>query len=60
VIGEMAEIVDASRPISPAARSRIARGEQLRLSSREGFDRHAAELRFAELLAGVGAGNSGR
>jgi len=62
VIGEMAEIVDAARPISPAARSRIARGEQLRLSSREGFDRHAAELRFAGLLAGAGAGagNSGQ
>jgi len=59
-IGEMAEIVDAARPISPAARSRIARGEKLRRSSREDFDRHAAELRFAELMSGASAGNSGR
>ena len=58
VIAEMAEIVDAARPISPAARSRIAGGEQLRRSAREGFDRPAAELRFVELLSA--AGNSGR
>jgi beta-N-acetylhexosaminidase len=60
VIDEMAEIVDAARPISAAARSRIARGEQLRRSAREGLDRGAAERRFAELMSGAGAGISGR
>jgi beta-N-acetylhexosaminidase len=51
VIAEMAEIVDAARPISPATRARIARGEARRQCDREDFDRRAAELRFAELLA---------
>jgi beta-N-acetylhexosaminidase len=53
VMAEMAEIVDAARPISPAARARIARGDELRRRGREDFDRRAAELRFAELLAGA-------
>jgi beta-N-acetylhexosaminidase len=53
VIAEMAEIVDAARPISPAARSRIARGETQRRSRLEDFDRPAAELRFAELMVGT-------
>jgi beta-N-acetylhexosaminidase len=53
VIAEMAEIVDATRPISPAALARIARGEALRRRPPEDFNRRAAELRFAELMAGV-------
>jgi beta-N-acetylhexosaminidase len=53
VMAEMAEIVDATPPISPAARERIARGEARRLRAREDFDRGAAGLRFAELVAGT-------
>ena len=53
VMAEMAEIVDAASPISPAARARMARGDELRWRGREDFDRHAAELRFAELMAGA-------
>ncbi len=53
VMAEMAEIVDAARPISPAAGERIARGEIRRLRPGEDFDRRAAELRFAELMAGT-------
>jgi len=53
VMAEMAEIVDAARPISPAAGERIARGEIRRLRPCEDFDRRAAELRFAELMAGT-------
>jgi beta-N-acetylhexosaminidase len=51
VMSEMAEIVDAAPPISPATRARIARGEARRRHGREDFDRRAAELRFAELMA---------
>jgi len=53
VMAEMAEIVDAARPISPAAADRIARGEARRLRPREDFDRDAAGLRFAALMAGT-------
>ncbi len=53
VMAEMAEIVDAAPPISPAAGQRIARGEARRLGAREDFDRRVAELRLAELMAGV-------
>jgi beta-N-acetylhexosaminidase len=53
VMAEMAEIVDAAPPISPTARAWIARGEKLRRRPREDFDRRAAGLRFAELLAGA-------
>jgi len=53
VMAEMAEIVDAARPISPAVEERIARGEARRLRPREDFDRGAAELRFADLMAGT-------
>jgi beta-N-acetylhexosaminidase len=53
VMAEMAEIVDAAPPISPAAEERVARGEALRRRVREGFDRAAADMRFAELMAGV-------
>jgi beta-N-acetylhexosaminidase len=55
VMAEMAEIVDGAPPISPAAGARIARGEALRRHGREDFDRRAAELRFAELMAGTAA-----
>ena len=53
VMAEMAEMVDAAPPISSAAGERIALGEKLRQRSREAFDRGAAELRFAELMAGA-------
>ena len=53
VMAEMAEIVDAARPISLAAAERIARGENLRRRAREDFDRGVAELRFAGLMAGA-------
>jgi len=53
VMAEMAEIVDAARPLSPAAVERIARGEIRRRAPAEDFDRRAAELRFAELMAGT-------
>jgi beta-N-acetylhexosaminidase len=53
VMAEMAEIVEAAPPISPAAEERIARGERLRRCSREAFDRGAAELRFAALMTGA-------
>jgi beta-N-acetylhexosaminidase len=51
VMAEMAEIVDAAVRVSPTVRARIARGEKLRRRGREEFDRRAAELRFAELMA---------
>lgn len=51
VMAEMAEIVDAAPPLSPMAQARIARGEALRAHGPEDFDRSAAELRFAELMA---------
>src|SRR5208282_3855155 len=38
VMAEMAEIVDAAAPISPTARARIARGEELRRRGREDLD----------------------
>jgi beta-N-acetylhexosaminidase len=53
VVAEMAEIADAAPPISPASEERITRGEKLRQRSREAFDRGAAELRFAGLMAGA-------
>jgi len=53
VMAEMAEIIDAVPSISPPAEERIARGEKLRLRPREAFDRGAAELRFAGLMAGA-------
>jgi len=53
VMAEMAEIVDAAPPISPAAGQRIAHGEARRLLTPEDFDRRVAELRLAELMAGA-------
>lgn len=53
VMADMAEIVDAAPPISPATQVRIARGDALRRRSPLDFDRSAAERRFAELMAGV-------
>ena len=53
VLSEMAEIVAAAPPISPAAQARIARGEALRRRWREDFDRRAGGLRLAELMAGA-------
>jgi len=53
VMAEMAEIVEAARPISTLTRARIAQGEALRQRSLGDFDRSAAEARFNELLAGT-------
>src|SRR5258705_5960204 len=50
VLAEMAEIAGAASPLTPAARDRIARGEALRLRSRQDFDRRDADERFAELV----------
>jgi beta-N-acetylhexosaminidase len=52
VLAEMAEIVDAAPPLSPAAEARIARGEALRQGSAAPFDRAGAVRRLAELMAG--------
>jgi beta-N-acetylhexosaminidase len=52
VMAEMAEIVKAAPPISPAAAERIGHGEALRRRARQGFDRAAAEHRLAALLTG--------
>ncbi len=51
VQSEMAEIAEAASPLSPAAVARIAQGEALRRRGIEGFDRAAAEQRFARLMA---------
>jgi beta-N-acetylhexosaminidase len=51
-LDEMAEAADAVAPLSPAALTRLARGEALRLASRRDFDRSATAARFDE-LAGV-------
>ncbi|HYU12520.1 MAG TPA: beta-N-acetylhexosaminidase [Stellaceae bacterium] len=51
VLAEMEEVAGASPSLSPQAQTRIARGETLRLASQQGFDRRAAEARFAQLLA---------
>jgi beta-N-acetylhexosaminidase len=48
-LDEMAEAAEAAGPLSPAARTRLARGEALRLAARTPFDRRAAEARFDEL-----------
>ena len=50
VLAEMEAVAEAAAPLSPQAQTRIARGEALRLASRQEFDRPAAEARFAELL----------
>ena len=50
VLSEMAEIVDAAPPLSPASGERIARGERVRLGRREGFERRAAAARLAQLM----------
>ncbi len=46
-LDEMREAAEAAAaPMTPAALARVARGETLRLRSRQGFDRRAAEARF--------------
>jgi beta-N-acetylhexosaminidase len=53
-LGEMAEVVKASRPISPLTAARLRRGERMRrASAANGFDRAEAEAQFDALLAGV-------
>ena len=52
VLDEMIEIAEAAPPISSAAQARIVRGEAMRRRWREGVDRRAAGLRFAELMSG--------
>jgi beta-N-acetylhexosaminidase len=59
-LDEMAEIVDAALPISPAAQARIARGEALRRRGRDDIDRRAAGLRFAELMSDPAAARVSR
>jgi beta-N-acetylhexosaminidase len=51
VLSEMEEVADAAPPVTAAAQTRLARAEVLRRSSRQPFDRAAAEARFAELFA---------
>ena len=51
VLAEMAEVVEAAPPLSPAAQARVARGEALRRRRRRSFDPRAAAARFAELTA---------
>jgi beta-N-acetylhexosaminidase len=53
VLAEMIEVAEAAALISPATQARIARAEALRRRRREGIDRRAAGLRFAELMAGT-------
>ena len=52
---EMQEIAAAALPLTRQAQARLARGEELRRSRRQDFDRDAAERRFAELMAGRAA-----
>ena len=55
VMREMMEIAEAAPPVTRATEARIARGESLRQSRGEAFDRGAAERRLAALLAGAPA-----
>jgi len=57
VLAEMEEVADAAPPLTAAAQTRLARAEALRRSSRQPFDRAAAEACFAELLADEKAGS---
>ena len=50
VLAEMEEVAKTAPPLSPQTQTRVARGEALRLASRQEFDRPAAKARFAELL----------
>jgi beta-N-acetylhexosaminidase len=51
---EMSEVARSSAPLSPAALRRLGAGEALRVARRAPFDRRAAALRFAALMAGEG------
>jgi beta-N-acetylhexosaminidase len=53
VLAEMEEVVEAAATVSSAAQARLARGEMLRRSSLQPFDRAAAEARFDASLAGT-------
>ena len=55
VLSEMEVVAEAAPPLSSQAQARVARGEALRLASRQDFDRPATEARFAELLAQTAA-----
>lgn len=48
---EMEAVAAATGPLSAAAAARLERGERLRKSSREPFDRKTAETRFDSILA---------
>ena len=52
VLAEMAEIIKAVPPVSPAAQARVARGEALRRRGRRSFDAREAALRLSRLMAG--------
>ena len=55
-LGEREAVAAAAGPLLPDAAARLARGEALRRSAaRTGFDRAAAEARFAALMAGTTA-----
>jgi hypothetical protein len=49
---EMTAVAGAVRPLSEAARRRVAAAEALRRASARDFDRGAAEARFDALLGG--------
>jgi beta-N-acetylhexosaminidase len=49
-LDEMAEAAEAAALLSPAALTRLTRGEALRLASRRDFERSAGEARFDELV----------
>ncbi len=51
--GEMEEVAAAARPMSAAARVRLARAEAMRRREPIAFDRQEAERRFDELLSGA-------
>ena len=53
-MSEMRRVAASAPPLTPAARRRLDAGEALRRARRAPFDRRAAELRFAALMAGEG------
>jgi beta-N-acetylhexosaminidase len=54
-LDEMREAATTSDPLTPAAKARFARGEELRRASRRDFDRRAAEARFDTLIRALAA-----
>jgi beta-N-acetylhexosaminidase len=54
-LDEMREAASTAPQLTTAAKTRLARGEALRRSSRREFDRRAAEARFETLTRGLAA-----